>query len=153
MFCIWEVKTIMFVLYQVYVWRTQCRVRQEAAIRWQRAVRSAAQVRSLPTCCSTYRTTTPRPQHPPIVFVWQDQWILRTSTVQSKADTSEAEPVHCCNRLPITWSGCCHWHIKKWQKKRWLCRAVSEHMARFCEHFTVDFRFGAECSKGISLEL
>ena len=48
MFCIWEVKTIMFVLYQVYVWRTQCRVRQEAAIRWQTVVRFAAQARSLP---------------------------------------------------------------------------------------------------------
>ena len=42
MFCIWEVKTITFVLYQVYVWRTPCRVRQEAAIRWQTAVRFAA---------------------------------------------------------------------------------------------------------------
>ena len=115
----------MFVLYQVYVWRTQCRVRQEAAIRWQTAVRFAAQARSLPTCCSTYRTITPMPQHPPIVFVLQDQWSLRTSTVQSKADTSEAAPVHCCNSLPITWSGCCHWHIKKWQKKQWLCPSVS----------------------------
>ena len=75
-----------------------------------------------PTCCSTYRTITPMPQHPPIVFVLQDQWSLRTSTVQSKADTSDAAPVHCCNSLPITWSGI----IKKWQKKQCLCIAVSE---------------------------
>ena len=34
-----------------------------------------------------------------------------------------------------------------------LCQKQTEHMARFCKHFTVDFRFGAECSKGISLEL
>ena len=34
-----------------------------------------------------------------------------------------------------------------------LCQKQTEYMAMFCEHFTVDFRFGAECSKGISLEL
>ena len=34
-----------------------------------------------------------------------------------------------------------------------LCQKQTEHMARFCKHFTVHFRFGAECSKGISLEL
>jgi hypothetical protein len=34
-----------------------------------------------------------------------------------------------------------------------VCQKQTEHMARFCKHFTVDFRFGAEGSKGISLEL
>ena len=146
----------MFVLYQVDVWWTQCHVRQEAATRWQTAVRFAVQARSLPTCCSTYRTTTPRPQHPPTVFVWQDPWILRTSTIQSRADTSEAATVHCCNSLPITWSGRCHCHITKMTQEAVtvvLCQKQTEHMASFGEHFTVDVRFGAEFSKGISLKL
>ena len=43
-----KLRPFMFVLYQVYVWRTQYHVRQEAAIQWQTAVRFAAQARSLP---------------------------------------------------------------------------------------------------------
>ena len=34
-----------------------------------------------------------------------------------------------------------------------LCQKQTEHMASFSEHFTVDVRFGAEFSKGISLKL